>query len=319
MIEVSHLTKQYPGGFTAVQDVSFSVSAGDVVGLLGPNGAGKSTIMRILSGYVWPSGGQVTLGGLDITREGIAVRKRLGYLPENCPLYPEMRVGEYLRYRANIKRVSSRHRAKRIARVLEQCDLGDVQDRLIGKLSKGYRQRVGIADALVHSPDVLILDEPTIGLDPHQIVQIRKLIQNLAEEHTVLISSHILSEIESTCNRVIVLHQGSVRDSGTVSELEARWLRGGEVVVEVKAPLQEVQPVLAGVEGVERLECREDEGWTRSHLFCEKGKDCREAIYGAVQLQGWCLRELRRRNHSLEEAFLRMTDSSEPVSPEAVS
>lgn len=308
MIEVSHLTKRYPGGITAVENASFSVEAGDVVGLLGPNGAGKSTIMRILSGFVWPSGGEVRIAGLDVTREGMAVRKRIGYLPENCPLYPEMRVGEYLRYRANIKRVSSRHRRKRVERVLEQCDLGEVEKRLIGKLSKGFRQRVGIADALVHRPELLILDEPTIGLDPHQIVQIRQLIQELSREHTVLISSHILSEIESTCNRVVVLYQGRVKDCGTLPELQERWLDQGEYALEVRGEAEEVEAALREREGLRDLRIMDTEdGWTRAEARFMDEVDPREGLADLVREHGWPLRELSRREHHLEEAFLTMT------------
>ena len=312
MIDVSHLTKQYPGGITAVENVTFSVEAGDVVGLLGPNGAGKSTIMRILSGYVWPSGGEVRIADMDVTRHGMAVRKRIGYLPENCPLYEEMRVGEYLQYRANIKRVPSRHRRKRIERVLEQCDLTDVRKRLIGKLSKGYRQRVGIADALVHSPDLLILDEPTIGLDPHQIVQIRELIRDLSREHTVLVSSHILSEIESTCNRVVVLYQGQIRDSGTVEELEARWLEHGEFVLEVLANADTVKNALAEVEGIQDPAFSELGEWTRVEMRCGGDRDPRRDLSELAREREWPLRELSRRERHLEEAFLTMTRDNRP-------
>jgi ABC-2 type transport system ATP-binding protein len=307
MIDVNHLSKKYAGGITAVQDVSFEVASGDVVGLLGPNGAGKSTIMRILSGYISPTGGEVTINGIDVTQEGIEVRKQIGYLPENCPLYPEMRVCEYLGYRADIKRVPGRHRKRRMDQVLEQCNLTDVRRRLIGNLSKGFRQRVGIADALIHSPDLLILDEPTIGLDPHQIVQIRGLIQQLAEEHTILISSHILSEVESTCNQVIVLCEGRIRDYGTLEEMGTRWLPLGEFRVEVQADAGEFREVLKEMGGIQNIRLSAAEGWLCVEFSCKTEVDPREALCTMIHEKGWPLREVHRKEHHLEEAFLKMT------------
>jgi len=311
MIDVTNLTKEYPGGIAAVRDVSFSLEAGGVMGLLGPNGAGKSTIMRILSGYLSPTGGDVLINGLDVTLQSLEVRKRIGYLPENCPLYTEMRVGEYLRYRADIKRVSRRHRAKRVDRVLEQCDLGDVRNRLIGTLSKGFRQRVGIADALVHSPDLLILDEPTIGLDPHQIVHIRRLIEDLARDHTLLISSHILSEIETTCSRVLVLEAGKVRDCGTIGELADRWLKTGEFLLEVEADEAAVRERLEEIEGVVDLKTRMVEGWVHCSLRMDGGQDPRAELSRLACEHDWPLRELHRCERHLEDAFLSMTGTAD--------
>lgn len=313
MIEVAHLTKKYPGGVTAVHDVSFSVDRGEVVGFLGPNGAGKSTTMRILSGYISPSGGDVRIDGLDVTRKGVEVRRKLGYLPESCPLYSDMRAGEYLRYRADLKGVPHRHRRARVDRVMEQCGLGEVRRRLIGNLSKGYRQRVGIADALLHSPPLLILDEPTIGLDPNQIVQIRNLIRDLSREHTLLISSHILSEIEATCDRVIVICQGRIVESAPLERLGDRWFNGSELTVEARADADGLDAALRDMKGLKTLRTAVDGDWCRAELRFIDLRDRREEVYRRVRERDWDLRELHLKSHSLEEAFVNMTSGAGPV------
>ncbi|MEX2608072.1 MAG: ATP-binding cassette domain-containing protein [Kiritimatiellia bacterium] len=307
MIDVQHLTKKYPGGVVAVEDVSFSVAPGEVVGFLGPNGAGKSTTMRILAGYLSPTGGEVKVNGLDVVRNGLEVRKRLGYLPETCPLYLDMRVWEYLRYRFDLKGPSRRHRRAGVERAMERCGLTDVQNRLIGQLSKGYRQRVGIADALVHNPDLLILDEPTIGLDPNQIVQIRNLIRELAVSHTILISSHILSEIEATCSRVIVMHKGKILESSPLNELSHRWFSGSQLRVEVKAEAAEVETAFQALEDVKSVTVAREGAWAGAELTFTTDADYREEVFLCVQGHGWVLRELVAKRHSLEEAFVNMT------------
>lgn len=313
MIDVQHLTKNYPGGVAAVQDVSFSVAPGEIVGFLGPNGAGKSTTMRILAGYLSPSGGQVQVNGMDVTRKSLEVRQQLGYLPETCPLYTDMRVREYLRYRADIKGLSHRHRKAGVDRVLEQCGLSGVQKRLIRQLSKGFRQRVGIADALVHNPSLLILDEPTIGLDPNQIVQVRKLICDLSAEHTLLISSHILSEIEACCSRVIVMNQGRIIEDARIEELERRWSPGTEVVLEVKAAAGELERLMRLLPGFKNIQVIPQEDWVRAELLLASDADPREEIFAVVQEQGWVLRELYAKHRSLEEAFVSMTRGGNEV------
>jgi len=307
MIDVQHLTKKYPGGVTAVQDVSFSVAPGEVVGFLGPNGAGKSTTMRILAGYLSPTGGEVKVNGMDVTRNSLEVRERIGYLPETCPLYPDMRVREYLRYRADLKGLSRRHRSAGIERAMEQCGLVDVQKRLIGQLSKGYRQRVGIADSLVHNPDLLILDEPTIGLDPNQIMQVRKLIQDLSSSHTLLISSHILSEIEASCSRVIVMNRGQILESATIEELSKKWSPGSAIVVEVKADHADVDAALRVLPDLKRIKVVQEGEWARAELGFKSDDDQRENVFSCIQEQEWSLRELHAKHHSLEEAFVSMT------------
>jgi ABC-2 type transport system ATP-binding protein len=308
MIEVEHLSKIYPGGLAAVRDVSFAVERGEVVGFLGPNGAGKSTTMRILSGFISPSGGTVRVGGVDVTRDSLRVRSQIGYLPENCPLYPEMRVCEYLRYRANLKGVPPRHLRSRVDRVTEQCGLGEVSRRLIGQLSKGFRQRVGIADALVHNPDLLILDEPTIGLDPNQILLIRRLIAELSEVHTLLISTHILQEVEASCDRVLVLNRGEIVESAPLAELQSRWCGRSRIRLEVRAEENEAVEFCRGLPGYRDHDCRREGDWLLLRIDVEEEEgDCRPAFAEGVRERGWSLRELHRERHTLEEAFVRMT------------
>jgi len=315
MIDVEHLTKRYPG-VHAVRDVSFSVGKGEVVGFLGPNGAGKSTTMRILSGFISPTGGDVRIAGIDVTRDSLSVRRRIGYLPESCPLYTEMRVREYLRYRADLKAVPLRHVRKRVDRVMEQCGLTEAARRNIGQLSKGFRQRVGIADALVHNPDLLILDEPTIGLDPNQILSIRELVAGLAEEHTILISTHILSEVEATCDRVIVLHQGRIVESAPLADLERRWCKASRVRLEVQAPSGELRTVCQQLEGIQQCTLREEDGWGIVDLEMDLGADPRPQLYQICRDRHWNLRELHRERRSLEEVFVNMTSGQGPAEPD---
>jgi ABC-2 type transport system ATP-binding protein len=232
VIHVSKLTKYY-GDYAAIRDVSFDVPAGQVVGFLGPNGAGKTTTMRILAGFMTATSGRATIDGLDVFWRPVEVRRRIGYMPENCPLYHEMRVVEYLRFRAGIKGLHGRHARKRIDYVLGRCWLTGVRRQLVGTLSKGYRQRVGLADALLADPPVLILDEPTIGLDPAQIRESRKLIRELGEEHTILLSTHILPEVEMTCDRLILINRGQVAAEGMLEDLRARHQNLEELFVRI--------------------------------------------------------------------------------------
>ena len=240
MIVVEHLTKYY-GEYPAVRDVSFEVPRGRVVGFLGPNGAGKSTTMRILAGFLTATGGRATIAGHDVFADPIAVRRRIGYMPESCPLYPELRVSEYLKFRAGLKGLGWSARRKRIDYVIERCWLTDVRRQLIGTLSKGYRQRVGLADALLADPPVLILDEPTAGLDPAQIRETRKLIRELGTQHTMLLSTHILSEVEMTCDSVVVIYQGRVVEDGTLADVRQKHRNQS---------LEEIFVRLTGQEGI---------------------------------------------------------------------
>jgi ABC-2 type transport system ATP-binding protein len=311
MIEVRNLTKRYAGR-TALADISFSVAPGEIVGLLGPNGAGKSTTMRILSGFMPATSGTARVAGFDVFHDSNAVRRRIGYMPENNPLHNEMRVREYLKFRARLKGLSRTQSRDRIDTVLEQCSLTDVSRRIIGQLSKGYRQRVGLADALVHEPDLIILDEPTIGLDPHQIRLVRQLIKSLAGAHTVLISSHILPEVEMTCSRVMIMLEGKILASDTPDNLQHRMAGQSQIIAEIAAPVAELEALWAQLPEVEQYDVSAAEGeFQRCALTPRAGLDLRPVIYSLVQQNGWPLRELTRSRHSLEDIYVQVTRPSE--------
>lgn len=306
MIEVEQLTKKY-AGFTAVQDLTFQVAQGEIVGFLGPNGAGKSTTMRMLTGYLPPTSGRASIAGFDIFEQSIEARRRLGYLPESTPLYHDMRVHEYLQYRASLKGVPSSQTRSRVGEVLEMCDLREKERALIGTLSKGQKQRVGLADALVHDPDLLILDEPTIGLDPNQIRQVRTLIKNLAHRRTVLISTHILPEVEIMCSRVIVIHKGKIRASDTAANLLNKHRATGSVRVELANPSASVLETLGKLPGVKQaLEVNQGEG-SVFNLKTDAEADPSGEIVRLAAQNGWELRELTRRKPTLEDVFVDLT------------
>src|SRR6201996_7393905 len=253
MIEVENLSKTY-SGFRAVQGINFHVDKGEIVGFLGPNGAGKSTTMKILSGYLPPTDGKIRIAGFDVVTESIEVRKRIGYMPENVPLYTDMRVNEFLRFRAELKKVAGKKIKDRVETVKELCSLKDVENKIIGTLSKGYRQRVGLADAMVHDPDLLILDEPTIGLDPNQIRAVRDLIKDLGKHHTILLSTHILSEVELTCSRVLVINKGKIEASDTPANLTKVVRGGGSVQIEARAAAADITAKLQALPNVDEVE-----------------------------------------------------------------
>jgi ABC-2 type transport system ATP-binding protein len=307
MIEVENLTKRYPGR-VAVANVSFSVQRGEIVGLLGPNGAGKSTIMRVLSCFMPASSGSVRVAGYDVFFQADEVRRRIGYMPENNPLHRDMRVREYLKFRAVIKGLSRRQARDRIDTVMQQCGLTDVSKRIIGHLSKGYQQRVGLADALVHAPELIILDEPTIGLDPNQIRSVRQLIKQLAGHHTVLISTHILPEVEMTCNRVLILQKGRILAYDTPENLETLVGPNGQVVAEIAANEVELRNCWEAMAEVEHFELSAAEGdFIRCSLTARAGVDLRPAIFDLARERSWRLRELSQSRHSLEDIFVRLT------------
>src|SRR6187549_1802619 len=260
MIKVENLTKRYAGQ-TAIQDLNFEVSRGEIMGFLGPNGAGKTTTMRILAGFMPPTSGRASVAGFDVFEKSLQARAHLGYMPENVPLYSDMRVTEYLNYRAALKGVSHRRIAERVGDVKELCGLKDVERKLIGTLSKGYRQRVGLADALVHEPDLLILDEPTSGLDPNQIRQVRDLIKNLGKHHTILLSTHILPEVEMTCSRVIIINRGRIEACDTPENLLGRIRTAGGVTLEAKVGADDAAAELKKITGVRDVGEAEDKGW----------------------------------------------------------
>ena len=313
MISVQGLTKSY-GSTDAVRDLSFSVERGEVVGFLGPNGAGKSTTMRILSGYLPADAGEVEIAGYDIFSESLKARSRIGYLPENVPLYPEMRVREYLGYRAALKGVRPRRVAEKVEDALQLCSLSDVRNQIIGTLSKGYRQRVGLADALVNEPDILILDEPTIGLDPNQIREIRELIRGLAARHTILLSSHILSEVEMTCSRVLILNRGHIVGSGTPSELRERSGLTLSGTVRMEARLADPSAALEIIRKmpVSSASFLGSTGEWSLYEIHPSTEDPRPALFEAAVQHGWKLRELSARESSLEEMFTSLVRSPSP-------
>lgn len=310
MIKVSHLTRQFPG-CVAVDDVSFEVGRGEIVGFLGPNGAGKTTTMRILACYLPATGGAVSVAGYDVFRDSIEVRRRIGYMPENVPLYPEMRVDEYLDYRARLKGVIAKKRRTRVNEVKELCGLKDVGRRIIGQLSKGFRQRVGLAESMVHDPDLLILDEPTIGLDPNQIRQVRELIKSLASRHTILISTHILPEVEMTCQRVLIIHHGKIVASDTTEQLRSMMMGGARIVAEIRGSQNDILQQLQSLAGIQRVTVSGDGEWGCYTLECAKNADPRADIFGMVATRGWALRELRQEKKSLEDIFVSLTRGDE--------
>ncbi len=305
LVEAQELTRYY-GGFLAVDHVSFGIDRGEIVGLLGPNGAGKTTTIRMLTGFLPASDGAARLGGCDVREDPVQARRHVGYMPENNPLYPEMRVREYLAFRADLKGVARRRRRARIAECVGMCALDDVADQVIATLSKGYRQRVGLADALVAEPDVLLLDEPTIGLDPNQVRETRHLIQGLSRRHTVLISTHILAEAEAICRRVLIIDRGRIIADDTVAALSGR-APAAALAVELRADPDEALAALAALDGVEGVEDLGGEQWRRFSVRTGAEADVREAVFRLAVERGWTLRELARSRASLEEVFHRLT------------
>jgi ABC-2 type transport system ATP-binding protein len=307
MIEVSNLTKRYAGN-TAVANVSFTVERGEIVGLLGPNGAGKSTTMRILSCFTPATSGTARIAGFDVFTDADDVRRRIGYMPENNPLHPDMRVREYLKFRARLKGLGHAKTRERVDAVTAQCGLKDVSRRIIGQLSKGYRQRVGLADALVHEPELIILDEPTIGLDPSQIRAVRMLIKQLGQRHTVLISSHILPEVEITCNRVLFMREGRILAADTLENLQKSMGKSGQIIAEIAAPLEELKTCWSRMPEVSHFNIASADGeYHRCALTPAGAQDLRPLIFTLVKEKGWKLRELSRLRHSLEDIYIRLT------------
>jgi ABC-2 type transport system ATP-binding protein len=315
MIKVEGLTKRY-ANHVAVDNISFEVAKGQIVGFLGPNGAGKTTTMRVLTCFLPPTSGSASIGDFDVLEQPMEVKKRIGYLPETPPLYPEMEVGEYLEFVGRLKNVPKQNLAKRVDEVAEKCSVADVKMKLIGKLSKGYRQRVGLAQAIIHNPDVLILDEPTSGLDPQQIIETRDLIKGLAGDHTIILSTHILPEVEQLCERVIIIAKGRLVATDTVANLTSR-LRGAETVAIEVLPrngaalvVQEVQRKLEQVAGVSRVLARDGHllhGAVAFTVESQQGQHIRPELARAVIESGWNLNNLHAVGLSLEEIFLELT------------
>jgi len=306
MIQVENLIKRYAGG-EAVRGITFSVEKGEVVGFLGPNGAGKSTTMRMLTGYLPPTDGRIEVAGAKLPQESLLVRQRIGYMPENVPLYPEMRVEEFLEYRGRLKRVSRGEISHRVGLVLDQCGLTDVRKKIIGSLSKGFRQRVGLADALVHNPMLLILDEPTAGLDPHQIRSFRELIKELGKDRTILLSTHILPEVEMVCGRAIIINKGKIEASDTLANLEKR-VQAGALQIEVKADPASAKEKLGKIAEVSMVaELNRAGDWISFEVTAAPGKDIRGEVDGLIKREQWPLREFRREKARLEDVFVELT------------
>jgi ABC-2 type transport system ATP-binding protein len=310
MIKVENLTKRY-AGHTAIHDLSFEVGKGEIMGFLGPNGAGKSTTMRILSSFMPATSGRASIAGFDVFEQSLQARAHLGYMPENVPLYNDMRVTEYLNYRAALKGVPHRRMAERVGDVKELCGLKEVEKKIIGALSKGFRQRVGLADALVHEPDLLILDEPTSGLDPNQIRQVRDLIKNLGKQHTILLSTHILPEVEMTCSRVIIINRGRIEACDTPENLLGRIRTAGGVLVEAKVGHDDGAEELKKIAGVRDVTVSTDGDWQVFALRVEANTDVREDVYQLASARRWTLRELSQRRATLEDVFVEITHPDE--------
>jgi ABC-2 type transport system ATP-binding protein len=321
MIIVKDLTKRYAHA-VAVDQISFSVSKGQIVGFLGPNGAGKTTTMRILTCFLSPSAGSASVAGFDVLDQPLEVKRRIGYLPENPPLYPEMETGEYLRFVGKLKGISKAELEERVDYVCQRCFVADVKNKLLGKLSKGYRQRVGLAQAIIHNPDVLILDEPTAGLDPKQINETRDLIKSLAGDHTIILSTHILPEVEQICEQVIIINKGKVVATDSVRNLQARTRGDESLLLEVGGQPDAliVQQKLEAVPGVSRVHAHESQGGgLLFEVQSEKGQLVRGDLARTVVAAGWDLNELRPSAKSLEEVFLQLTGTAPTAEPQLVA
>ncbi len=306
MIDVQNLVKWY-GPTLAVDHLTFAIPKGQVVGFLGPNGAGKTTTLRILTGYMPPTSGVAKIAGHDALTQPKQVRAKIGYLPENNPLYPEMRVEEYLHYRGKLQKMARANRAKRIDEVCARCGLTAARRRVIGQLSKGNRQRVGLAQAMLHDPPLLILDEPTAGLDPNQVTQFRQLISELRDKHTILLSTHILSEVERAADHVLIIAAGKIVAQGSPRDLRRGVSSGSRVVVEVKAPADQAAKLLGGLDHVAKVDASSHNGWCRAVVEPKEGRDVREAIGQALVDRSWPVREMRQEGATLEQYFAQIT------------
>jgi ABC-2 type transport system ATP-binding protein len=308
MIEVRNLSKKF-GNIVAVNGVSFTVNKGEVVGLLGPNGAGKTTTMRIVTCYLPATSGTALVGGFDVFENSLEVRKRVGYLPENAPLYLDMPVLDFLQFISAIRGIPKQETKSRIRKMVEVCGLESVINRDIGELSKGFRQRVGLAQSLIHDPEILILDEPTVGLDPTQIIEIRELIKEIGKEKTVILSSHILPEVSATCNRIIIIHKGEIVGSGTPDEMAQSSKKSEIIHITIKGPLEDIQRQLNGIPEVKEFKvASSDDGVNSFEIKSELGVDLSERLFFMVVNNRWVLTELKKEIVNLEDIFLKLTN-----------
>ena len=310
MIEARSLTKFY-GDFPAIEDVSFAAEPGEVIGFLGPNGAGKTTTMRIITGFTPPTAGTAVVAGHDVQEEPLAARASIGYLPETVPLYTDMTVREYLHYMGELRGMSKSRIRGRVDDVFGLCRLEEYTDSLVSKLSKGYRQRVGIAQAILHEPPVLVLDEPTIGIDPRQVVETRQIIRGLGGDHTVILSTHILPEVSMVCDRVLIIHEGRIVVMDTAERLSARLGGVSRVVMDVRGPREQIRQALSQVDGVTEVTLSDAGGRQQFVVECAPSRDIRIELARSVADHGWGLVELRAMGLSLEEIFLRLTTEDE--------
>ena len=310
MITITNLTKNY-GTLNAVDDITFEVEAGEILGFLGPNAAGKTTTMKIITCYMPPTSGTVEVGDLNVFDHSLEIRRMIGYMPEDNPLYPDMNTLDYLQFVSELRGIPTSDRSKRLKHIIEICGVGDVLHQDIGELSKGFRQRVGLARAMVHDPEILVLDEPTVGLDPNQIVEIRNLIKELGKEKTVILSTHILPEVQATCDRVIIIHEGKLVADGTPEELQSSF-QGQEIVhILLKAPEDDAAATMNSLENVSKVEEKEVEagGLRRFAVESQSGVDVRESLFHLAVEKKWTILEMHREQASLENIFRELTKS----------
>ena len=306
MIQLSQVTKAY-GGVKAVDGISLSIPSGQILGFLGPNGAGKSTTMRMITCYMPPTSGKIIVDGLDTEEQSLEIRKKIGYLPEMAPVYPDMNVVDYLNYAADLRHIEKDVRAKRLKSVIDRCGLSAVLNKDIGQLSKGYRQRVGLAQAMIHDPEIVVLDEPTAGLDPNQIVEIRTLIKEVGREKTVILSTHILSEVQATCARIVIINQGRIVADDTPEGLQASAKGRSVVLATLKKGAADVLPKTRALSGVEDVRQVSQNGDIRVRIETGSGRDVREDFFRLAVRENWVLLEMQAEIHSLEDVFHRLT------------
>ena len=311
MIKVSNLSKKYVGK-PAVDNISFNVESGEIVGFLGPNGAGKTTTIRMLTGYIPPTSGTALIGGYDIFLNSLTAKQKIGYMPENVPLYDDMRVREYLLFRAELKGLRGQDVRKHMNEALELCSIKDIKSQMISSLSKGFRQRVGLADALINKPPLLILDEPTNGLDPSQIRSFRELIKELAENHTILISTHILSEVELTCDRVLIINKGKMIGNNTPLELSEKIKSSTTISLELKSQDHDIRDTISNISGVKKVTLeKEEDDWKFFRIRVDYGNDLREEIMNLGNKRNWLIREIHYQRSNLEDAYIEMIQNKD--------
>ena len=311
MIKVSNLSKKYVGK-PAVDNISFNVESGEIVGFLGPNGAGKTTTIRMLTGYIPPTSGTALIGGYDIFLNSLTAKQKIGYMPENVPLYDDMRVREYLLFRAELKGLRGQDVRKHMNEALELCSIKDIKSQMISSLSKGFRQRVGLADALINKPPLLILDEPTNGLDPSQIRSFRELIKELAENHTILISTHILSEVELTCDRVLIINKGQMIGNNTPLELSEKIKSSTTISLELKSQDHDIRDTISNISGVKKVTLeKEEDDWKFFRIRVDYGNDLREEIMNLGNKRNWLIREIHYQRSNLEDAYIEMIQNKD--------